>query len=71
MRWRLARDVVLRALNGDPELNARFMQLGIVVGSCAEVLQSREKGPMLIRARNTLVAIGRSEAGKIMVEAFS
>lgn len=63
--------VILSALQADAELNARFMQLGVVVGSPAEVLQSHADGPVLIRSRSTLVAIGREEASKILVETLS
>lgn len=63
--------VILCALLADVELNARLTQLGVVVGSSAEVLQSRARGPVLIRARSTLVAIGREEANKILVETSS
>lgn len=60
--------IVIRALKADQELNGRFMLLGLVVGTAAEVLQNNAAGPMLIRARNSLVAIGRDEAHKIFVE---
>lgn len=61
--------VVVRALRADRQLNGRFMLLGLAVGTAAEVLQNYSNGPILIRARNTLVAIGRDEARKILVEA--
>ncbi|MCC3246191.1 ferrous iron transport protein A [Methylocystis sp. WRRC1] len=60
--------VVVRELRADRELNGRFMLLGLAVGTAAEVLQNPFRGPMLIRARNTLLAIGRDEARQIIVE---
>lgn len=60
--------VVVRALRAGQELNGRFMLLGLAVGTAAEVLQNHSSGPLLIRARNTLIAIGRGEAHKILVE---
>jgi ferrous iron transport protein A len=60
--------IVIRALGADQDLNGRFMLFGLVVGTAAEVVQNYYKGPMLIRARNTLVAVGRDEAQKILVE---
>lgn len=63
--------IVLRALQGDAEMNGRFMQLGLVVGSAAEVLLCHADGPLLIRSRGGLVAIGRLEARNILVEMSS
>jgi Fe2+ transport system protein FeoA len=60
--------VVVRALEAERDVNGRMMQLGLVVGAEAEVLQSQAGGPMLIRARRTLLAVGREEAKKILVE---
>ncbi len=61
--------VVLRAFCGDRELRNRLMLLGLFVGAVAEVLQTRQRGPTLIRIRNTLVAIGYEEARTILVDA--
>lgn len=63
--------VVVRELRADRELRSRFMLLGVVVGAAADILQSHAKGPMLLRVRNTLVAIGREEAAHILVELSS
>lgn len=60
--------VALRALRADRELRGRLMLLGLFVGARADVLQSRRGGPMLIRVRNTLVALGRDEAKTIFVD---
>lgn len=60
--------VVLRALCGDRELRSRLMLLGLCVGGAADVVQTRRRGPTLIRVRNTLVAIGYEEAKTILVE---
>jgi Fe2+ transport system protein FeoA len=42
--------------------------LGLAVGTVAQVIQNTHNGPMLVRARNTLVALGHEEAQKILVE---
>ncbi len=60
--------VILRALRGDPELRSRLMLLGLCVGGAADVVQTRSRGPTLIRVRNTLVAIGYEEAKTILVD---
>ncbi|MEK4034969.1 FeoA family protein [Methylocystis sp. IM3] len=65
---RAGEKVVLRALCGDRELRSRLMLLGLCVGGAADVVQTRRRGPTLIRVRNTLVAIGYEEAKTILVE---
>jgi Fe2+ transport system protein FeoA len=60
--------VILRALRGDRELQSRLMLLGFFVGSAADVVQTRKRGPMLIRVRSTLVAIGYEEAKAVLVD---
>lgn len=62
------RRVVLRALPPERALQSRLMLLGVFVGARADVLHSRRAGPLLIRVRNTLVAIGRDEAKSILVD---
>ncbi len=62
--------VILRSFNGDRELRGRLMLLGLFVGAPAEVLQTRKRGPTLIRVRSTLVAIGYEEAKTILVDVF-
>ena len=60
--------VILRAFRGDRELQSRLMLLGLFVGGGADVVQTRRRGPTLIRVRNTLVAIGYEEAKTILVD---
>lgn len=60
--------VVLRAFRGDRELQSRLMLLGLFAGAVADVVQTRRRGPTLIRVRNTLVAIGYEEAKTVLVD---
>lgn len=60
--------VVLKAFRGDRELRGRLMLLGLSVGAVADVVQRRNRGPTLLRVRNTLVAIGYEEAKTILVD---
>jgi Fe2+ transport system protein FeoA len=60
--------IVLRAFRGDHELRSRLMLLGLFLGAAADVVQTRKRGPTLIRVRNTLVAIGYEEAKTILVD---
>ena len=45
----------------------RLSSMGLLCGSTIEVWQNHEKQPVLIFARDTLVAIGREESKKSMV----
>lgn len=45
----------------------RLSSMGLLCGSTIEVCQNNKKQPVLIFARDTLVAIGREESKKIMV----
>ncbi len=60
---------MVRALRAGRELTSRLAALGLVAGTPLEVLQNRGCGPLLIRVRDTRVALGRGEALKILVEA--
>ena len=62
--------IVVRRVDGGRGLLSRLASLGLVVGSALEVLQNSQDGPMLVRAHNTRVALGRSEARKVFVEEF-
>lgn len=63
--------VIVRGLGKDSETARRLMVLGLALGASADILQNRGGGPLLVRARNTLIAIGRSEARSIFVEVKS
>jgi len=60
--------IVVRRVAGGRGLLSRLAALGLVVGSDLEVLQNSQDGPMLVRAHNTRVALGRNEARKVLVE---
>jgi ferrous iron transport protein A len=62
---------VVRALRGGQELTSRLTALGLVVGAPVEVLQNRGRGPLLVRVRDTRIALGRGEAVKVVVEVAS
>lgn len=59
---------VVQRLCGGRELASRLAGMGLTVGSRLEVLQNRRRGPMLVRVRETRIALGRGEAAKILVE---
>lgn len=55
-------------LAGGHVLAGRLGALGLTVGAPLEVLQNRGRGPLLVRVRDTRVALGRGEAKKILVD---
>ena len=51
----------------EKRLTNRLSSMGLLCGSTVEVCQNNKKQPVLLFARDTLVAIGREESKKIMV----
>ena len=45
----------------------RLPSMGLLCGSMIEICQNHKKQPVLLFARDTLIAIGREESKKIMV----
>ncbi len=45
----------------------RLSSMGLLCGSAIEICQNYRKQPVLLFARDTLIAIGREESKKIMV----
>ncbi|WP_367025611.1 FeoA family protein [Methylococcus sp. ANG] len=62
---------VARKLCGGRVFASRLGALGLSVGSHLQVLQNLGRGPILICVHNTRIALGRSEAMKILVEEIS
>jgi ferrous iron transport protein A len=59
---------IVRELRGGKSLAARLAAMGLAVGARIEVLDNRGQGPLLVLVRDTRIALGRSEARKIVVE---
>ena len=59
---------VVRRIVGGREIAGRLAAMGVTVNSTLEMLQNPPHGPLLVRVRNTRLALGRGEAGKILVE---
>ena len=57
----------IRAIKDEARLVNRLSSMGLVCGSMLEVCQNLKKQPVLVFARDTLVAIGREESKKILV----
>lgn len=57
----------IRAIKDETRLVNRLSSMGLVCGSTLEVCQNLKKQPVLVFARDTLVAIGREESKKILL----
>jgi ferrous iron transport protein A len=62
---------VVRRLTGGGELASRLAGLGLAVGAPLVVLQNLGRGPVLVKVRDTRIALGRGEASRILVEEAS
>ncbi|MGB9776128.1 MAG: FeoA family protein [Anaerolineae bacterium] len=58
---------VVAALSGGHSLRSRMLTLGLTPGAEVTILQNYGRGPMIVRVRDTRVALGRGEAGKVLV----
>ena len=57
----------IRAIKDEARLVNRLSSMGLACGSALEVCQNLKKQPVLVFARDTLVAIGREESKKILL----
>ena len=57
----------IRQIKDETRLVNRLSSMGLMCGSPVEVCQNNKKQPVLIYARDTLIAIGREESKKIIV----
>ena len=55
------------AITGDSHFQSRITSIGLTIGSRIEVIQNPKKQPVLYN-RDTMVALNKNEAEKIMVE---
>ncbi|MBN2700066.1 MAG: FeoA family protein [Methylohalobius sp. ZOD2] len=58
---------VVSELRGGKDFISRLAGMGISIGCPIEVLQNPASGPLLVRVRDTRIALGRGEAAKISV----
>ena len=60
--------VQIRRMDGGHQFLSRLASLGFTPGAHLEVLQNYGHGPIIVRLRDTRVALGRGEACKILVQ---
>jgi len=59
--------VTVKLLSGGYGFIARMVSLGIAPGTVIRVVRNSGRGPILVEARDTRVAIGRGAAQKVLV----
>lgn len=62
---------VIHSLLGGHSFGSRVANLGFTVGAPVSVRQNYGRGPMIVALRGTLVALGRAEAAKVLVQTES
>jgi ferrous iron transport protein A len=60
--------VQIQKLHGGHHFLSRLASLGFTPGARVKVVQNFGRGPIIVNLRDTRVALGRGEAGKILVE---
>ncbi len=58
---------VVHSLSGGHDFCSRMANLGFTAGAPVIVRQNYGRGPIVVALRGTLVALGRAEAGRILV----
>lgn len=75
--WRLLGDLpvgrrgIVRRLRGGRGLTSRLTSMGFSLGAELEVIQNFGQGPIIVKVRDTRVALGRGEAAHIQVEVIN
>ena len=60
--------VRIQNMQGGHTFLSRLASLGFTPGAQLKVVQNFGRGPIIVNLRDTRVALGRGEAGKIIVE---
>ncbi|MBN1484037.1 MAG: ferrous iron transport protein A [Chloroflexia bacterium] len=58
----------VRSLSGGRNLISRLAALGFTPGAFLTMVQNFGRGPLIVMVRDSRIALGRGEAGKVMVE---
>lgn len=62
---------IVREIRGGADFSGRLAGMGLAKGARIEMLQNAGRGPVLVRAHEARIALGRGEALKILVEKTS
>jgi Fe2+ transport system protein FeoA len=63
--------VQISSLKGGHHFLSRLASLGFTPGAKLQVIQNYGHGPIIVRLRDTRVALGRGEAEKILVQRYT
>lgn len=58
---------VVQGLNGGRGFISRAVALGFAPGTRVEMVQNFRRSPLIVLVRDTYIALGRGEAGKIVI----
>ena len=58
---------IVYSLLGGKAFRSRVANLGFTAGAEVKVIQNYGRGPMIVAVRGTRVALGRAEAGQVLV----
>lgn len=58
----------VKELTGSNAAIGRMASMGITSGAAILMIRNPKRGPVIIEVRDTLIALGRSEAAKILVK---
>lgn len=58
---------IVAGISGDERLIARVSSIGLTPGCEVRMLQNEKKQPVLIYARDTMIAVNRQESEKIEI----
>ena len=55
-------------IHGGRSFLGRLIAMGFTPGVEVEMMQNHRRGPLLVAVRGTFVALGRGEAGRVLIE---
>lgn len=58
----------ISAVNGTNRLMVRITSIGLTIGCKVEILQNHKERPLLLFERDTVIALNRNDAEKIIME---
>lgn len=58
----------IKSFQGNSRFVSRINSMGLTIGTEIEVIQNSRSNPLLLFARDTMIAISKKEAKNIMVE---
>jgi ferrous iron transport protein A len=58
----------VKKLQGSARFISRITSIGLTIGTTVEVVQNRKGNPLLLFARDTMIAISKKETENILVE---